>query len=289
MTNQYPHLIRWTLSALCTVLLLFSPVSAFTANSLDITVDKSGDATAVFTFTLDGVIENAIPQSMLEEQLVNGLGGSTDPPTLISMDRSSATLLMKNFAGVKAVETGTEYQTGSMDFKKADIALKNSAVSSVITADFSPSRITVTFPDKYARTFSDVDALPALTHTVVDAAKASAVAKVASTGAIQITASPVDAEVWIDGVYQGNAPQTFSDLAPGTHTLEFRKSGYSSPKPKLVNVTGGKTLPVSVFLITDAAAVQETPASPGFGGMAAGGALVAGSVLLYINRRKNLL
>ena len=287
MTNQYPHLIRWTLSALCTVLLLFSPVSAFTANSLDITVDKSGDATAVFTFTLDGVIENAIPQSMLEEQLVNGLGGSTDPPTLISMDRSSATLLMKNFAGVKAVETGTEYQTGSMDFKKADIALKNSAVSSVITADFSPSRITVTFPDKYARTFSDVDALPALTHTVVDAAKASAAAKVASTGAIQVTASPADAEVWIDGVYQGNAPQTFSDLTPGTHALEFRKNGYSFIT-KSVNVTAGKTLKVSVLLATDAAAVQETPASPGFGGMIAGVALVAGSVLLYINRRKNL-
>jgi len=287
MADQYPHIIRWTLVVICTVLLLFSPVSAFTANSLDITVDKGGDATAVFTFTLDGVIENAIPQSMLEEQLVNGLSSSTEPPTLISMDRSSATLLMKNFAGVKDVETGTEYQTGSMDFKKADIALKNSAVSTVITADFSPSRITVTFPDKYARTFSDVDALPALTHTVVDAAKASAAAKAATTGAIQVTASPANAEVWIDGVYQGNAPQTFSDLAPGTHALEFRKSGYS-PITKSVNVTGGKTLKVSVVLVTDASAVQETPASPGFGGMAAGVALTAGSVLLYINRRKNL-
>ncbi len=287
MADQYPHLIRWTLVSFCTVLLLFSPVSAFTANSLDITVDKGGDATAVFTFTLDGVIENAIPQSMLEEQLVNGLSSSTEPPTLISMDRSSATLLMKNFAGVKDVETGTEYQTGSMDFKKADIALKNSAVSTVITADFSPSRITVTFPDKYARTFSDVDALPALTHTVVDAAKASAAAKVASTGAIQVTASPADAEVWIDGVYQGNAPSTFSDLAPGTHALEFRKSGYSSIT-KSVNVTGGRTLKVSVVLATDAAAVQETPASPGFGGMMAGIALAASTVLLYINRRKTL-
>jgi len=285
MADQYPHLKRWTLVALCTVLLLFSPVSAFTANSLDITVDKGGDATAVFTFTLDGVIENAIPQSLLEEQLVNGLSSSTEPPTLISMDRSSATLLMKNFAGVQDVETGTEYQTGSMDFKKADVALKNSAVSSVITADFSPSRITVTFPDKYARTFSDVDALPALTHTVVDAAKAFAAAKVASTGVIQVTASPAGAEVWIDGVYQGNAPQAFSDLAPGAHALEFKKSGYSSIT-KSVNVTGGKTLNVSVVLAIEATSVQETPVSPGFGGMAAGIALAAGTVLLYVNRRK---
>jgi hypothetical protein len=286
MTDHYHHLTTLTLVVICTVLLVAGPASAFTANSLDIIVDKSGDATAVFTFSLDGVIENAIPQSMLEEQLVNGLGGSSDPPILISMDRSSATLLMKNFAGVKDVETGTEYQTGTMDFKKADIALKNSAVSTVITADFSPSRITVTFPDKYARTFSDVDALPALTHTVVDAAKAAAAAQAASTGAIQITASPQDAEVWIDGVYQGNAPQTFSDLAPGTHALEFRKNGYSAIT-KSVNVTAGKTLKVSVLLATDAVAVLETPVSPGFGGMAAGVALAAGSVLLYVNRRKN--
>lgn len=286
MADHYPHLTTLTLFVLCTVLLLFSPASAFTANSLDITVDKGGDATAVFTFSLDGVIENAIPQSMLEEQLVNGLGSSSDPPTLISMDRSSATLLMKNFAGVTDVETGTEYQTGSMDFKKADIALKNSAVSTVITADFSPSRISVTFPDNYARTFSDVDTLPALTHTVVDTAKAAAAAQAASTGAIQVTASPQNAEVWIDGVYQGDAPQTFSDIAPGTHALEFRKSGYSSiTKP--VNVTAGNTLKVSVILATDAVTLQETPVSPGFGGMAAGVALAAGSVLLYINRRKN--
>lgn len=287
MADPYHCCTRWTIAGLCVVLVLFGTASAFTANSLDITVDKSGDATAVFTFTLDGVIENAIPQSVLEEQLVNGLGSSSDPPTLISMDRSSASLLMKNFAGVNNVSEGLEYQTGSMDFKKADIALKNSAVSAVISADFSPSRITVTFPDKYARTFSNVDALPALTHTVVDPAKAAAAAQAATRGALQVTATPVDAEVWIDGVYQGNAPSTFSDLAPGSHALEFKKSGYS-PAKKTVNVTAGKTLKVSAVLALDTSTIAPTnPASPGFGGIATGAALILGVVLLAVARRND--
>lgn len=283
MADPSYHITRWIVGA-CAVLMLAGTVSAFTANSLDITIDKSGDATAVFAFTLDGVIENAIPQSVLEEQLVKGLGGSADT-TLLSMDRSSASLLMKKFADVKDVPQGTEYMTGSMDFKKADIALKSSAVSTVITADFSPSRITVTFPDKYARTFNDVDALPALSHTIVDPAKAAAATQVPTTGAIQVTATPENTEVWIDGVYQGNAPQTFSDLAPGTHALQFKKTGYS-PTSKNVNVTAGKTLKVSVVLaIDESATTPTTPASPGFGTLTAGTALAAGAILLCSCRR----
>jgi hypothetical protein len=40
------------LTIACIAMLFVSPVYAFTANSLDITIDKSGDATASFTFTL---------------------------------------------------------------------------------------------------------------------------------------------------------------------------------------------------------------------------------------------
>jgi len=282
MADLIRHPLRW-IAAACAVLLLAGTASAFTANSLDITIDKNGDATAVFSFTLDGVIENAIPQSVLEDQLVKGLGGGSDS-TLVSMDRSSATLLMKNFAGVKEVAQGTEYMTGSMDFKKAEIALQNSAVSTVITADFSPSRITVTFPDAYARTFSDVDALPGLTHTVIDPAKAVS-SQASSAGSIQVTATPGDAEVWIDGVYQGNAPQTFSDITAGSHVLEFKKAGYVAVS-KDVNVTAGKTLKVSVVLATDTSAtVPATPSSPGFGWIAATAALAGGAARVYITRR----
>jgi hypothetical protein len=279
--SEFNHLLsRCTLLFFCTVLLVSAPVHAFTANSLDITIDKSGDATAIFRFTLEGLIENAIPQSMLEEQLLKGLSGSSDPPTLVSMDRSSATLVLKNFASVSPSTLGTDYLTSSMDFRKAEIALQNSAVSSVITADFSPEKATLTFPDGHVRSFSNVESLPSVTYTIIDPAKAAA----AQGCVINITATPVDAEVWIDGTNMGNAPCTFTGIAPGHHTLMFQKDGFT-PVTKEVNVTEGKPVRMSVFLAA-APPTTQSSASPA-GCVAALAALaIAGCVMICSGRRK---
>lgn len=258
------HTLSFRLAVLITLAAVFLalPVQAFTANSLDINVDKSGDATAVFQFTLEGLIENAIPQSMLEEQLIKGLGSSSEPPTLVSMDRSSATLVLKNFANTYDTAQGKDYQTSSMDFKKAEIALQNSAVSSVITADFSPAKATLTFPDGYVRSFSDVESLPSITHTVIDPAKAAAVpvATAVNGGAINVTATPADAEVWIDGTNMGNAPAVFTGISDGEHTLMFQKSGYT-PVTKVVTVSKGKTVRLSVFLAEAPPTTEKSPAN----------------------------
>jgi len=285
MTRYYTILSRGVILALCTVLLVAAPAHAFTADSLDITIDKSGDATAVFRFTLEGLIENAIPQSMLEEQLVKGLGSSSEPPTLVSMDRSSATLILKKFANTYDSATGTDYQTSSMDFKKAEIALQNSAVSSVITADFSPAKATLTFPDGYVRTFTDVESLPSITYTVIDPAKVNAsVAKATAKtgGTINVTATPEDAEVWIDGTNMGNAPSVFSGISAGTHTLTFQKDGYA-PVTKEVYLNEGQTLRMSVYLATAAPTTAKTPLG-GLGAIAAI-ALAVGCLALVSARR----
>jgi hypothetical protein len=269
MTQTHSRNPRCILIIFCMALLLAGPVHAFTADSLDITVDKSGDATAVFRYTLEGIIENSIPESMLQEQLLKGLTTSNDPPQLISMDKSSATLLLKKFADVTDVPTGTQYQTASMDFKKAEIALKNSAVSSVITADFSPSKVTVTFPDKYTKTLNSVDSLPAITHIVIDPSKQQASGVKATTGAIKVISSPSSVQVYVDNTYSGDAPATFSDISPGTHTLKFQKEGYADVT-KTVNLTAGQTLQVSVFL---SYLPTTTVPAPGFAGILAGLAL----------------
>jgi hypothetical protein len=285
MSEYNPLLTRSTLVFLCIVLLAATPVHAFTAESLDITIDKSGDATAVFRFTLEGLIENAIPQSMLEEQLVNGLAGGSEPPTLVSMDRSSATLVLKKFANTYDSAQGTDYQTSSMDFKKAEIALQSSAVSSVITADFSPARATLTFPDKYARSFSNVDSLPSITHTVIDPAKAATAASTSTGGGIlNVTATPAGAEIWIDETFMGNAPATLTGIATGPHTLEFRKDGYVSVSKK-VTATEGKIIHITVFLAT-AAPTTEPSASPAGFLMAIAGIALAGYAILFSSRRQ---
>ena len=235
------------LAIACITVLFISPVHAFTANSLDITMDKNGDAVATFKFTLEGFLENAIPQSMLEEELKKGLTTSSDPPVLLSLDKTGATMLMKKFADTKDVAQGTEYSTASMDFSKAEIALKNSALNNVVTADFSPSIITITFPDGYTKNFENASVLPALTHIVIDPSKPTAARLQNKNGWVNVTASPAIVQVSIDGTYVGDSPQTFSDIPAGTHTFLFQKDGFS-PLTKTVTVVEGKTSNVFVFL-----------------------------------------
>jgi hypothetical protein len=226
------------------------PALAFTANSLDITVDKNGDAVATFRFTLEGIIENTIPQSMLEEELKKGLTTSAEPPDLISMDRSTAVLRMRNFAATSDVPTGTGYLTVSMDFKLAEIALQNSALSSVVSADFSPETITLTFPDSYQQKFYNVDVLPAVFHTVIDPSKtprATVEPATAATGSMNVTSSPLNVKVYLDSNYIGEAPSLFPGIGAGTHTVEFRKEGFESTS-KDVTILEGKTTNVMVVL-----------------------------------------
>jgi hypothetical protein len=276
-----PRKRLWLLGALL-ALFLAAPALGFTAHSLDITVNESGDAIAVFRFSLEGFIENAIPQSVLEQELLKGLGTSSEPPELIAMDRSSATIRMKQFAALADVPAGTEYRTVTMDFKKAEIALQQSAISSVVSADFSPDLITVTFPDRFSRQFNDAHILPSLTHIVVDPAKAAAAGPVhPDGGAIRVLSSPEGIQVSIDGNYAGTAPGTFADLPAGEHRLEFSKEGYESIA-RTVTVTEGQPVQVSVFL----AYIPPTPTqTPGFFGITGLAALAGAGYLIRLRKR----
>ncbi|MEN6396354.1 MAG: PEGA domain-containing protein [Methanoregula sp.] len=236
---------------LCLLFLLVAPVQAFTADSLNITVAKNGDATATFKFTLEGLIENTIPESMLQEQLVKGLATSSNPPDVLSFDKSGADLYLKNFAVTNDVPTGTEYQTASMDFKNAQNALENSSVSAVITADFSPKIITVTFPDGYVRQLTDSSVLPSIKHTVIDPTKAQVTQ--AMTGAIRVNSSPEHVRVYIDNTYAGESPGTFSEIPPGQHEVMLEADGFIS-LTKNVTVNAGETT-----MVLDSLKFVETP------------------------------
>ena len=174
---------------------------------------------------------------------------------------------MKKFADTANVTTGTEYRTASMDFTKAQIALKNSALSSVITADFSPKQITLTFPDGYKRVFTDINALPSVTHTVIDPAKVAALNATATTGTINVTSSPSGAEVLIDNVLAGYSPGTFAEIQPGSHTVTIQKEGFN-PSIRTISVKAGSTTEVMALLTYGAPTPLPTQAGfhplPGF-------------------------
>lgn len=274
----------------CLVVFLVLPAQAFTADSFTITIAKNGDATASFKYTLEGVIENAIPESILEEQLVKGLATSSDPPEVLAFDKSGANIYLKKFAVVTNVPTGTEYQTASMDFKKAQIALENSAVSSVISADFSPKLTTVTFPDGYTRQLTDSSVLPSMKHIVIDPAKAQAVqaaltvaaAQEPTVGTIAVNTSPQHVRVYIDSAYAGESPDIFSGITPGEHEVMFEADGFVSIT-KTVTVKAGET--TTVF---ESMSYAETPTkksgAPGFEILFAG--LVLACIVLAVRHRK---
>ncbi|MGA9622325.1 MAG: PEGA domain-containing protein [Methanoregula sp.] len=223
---------------LCLAFLVVAPAAAFTADSLNITVGTNGDATAVFQFTLDGVIENAIPQSILENQLVQGLATGASQTQIISFNNSEATLLLKNFATTNDVPTGTEYQTASMNFTKAQIALQNSAVSTVISADFSPEITTVTFPDGYSRQFFSSSVLPSLDHIVVNPGQSGTSAGTPAYGSLEVNTTPEHTHVYIDSIYVGDSPGMFPEITPGNHLVSLQADGFI-PLNTTVNVKAG--------------------------------------------------
>lgn len=157
-----------------------------------------------------------------------------------------------------------------------------------MTADFSPSSIKVTFPDKYERTFASSDVLPAITHIIVDPAKAQAAAAASAgnaaavktpvtNGAIKVVSSPEGALITLDGQLVGNAPAILTDIPAGSHTLEFSKENYE-PVSKTIMVRAGQTVQVSVFLsYLEPAPTQQAPL---FVFLPITGALCAGLICL---------
>jgi len=257
----------------CLAVLLIAPAHAFTADSLAIAVGTNGDAIADFHYTLEGVIENAIPLSVLQDQLIKGLATSSDPPQVISFNKSDARLLLKNFAVTNTVSNGTEYQTASMDFSKAQVALKNSAVSTVITADFTPKITTVTFPDGYSQQFTDQSTLPGIDHVIAGTSQA---------GSLQVNTSPEHARISVDGAYIGESPGLFSGISPGNHQILLEADGFV-PLSRNVTVTAGQTAQLAVIL---SYATTPTPQSgaPGTGPVIVAIAL-AGSCVLLLHRK----
>ena len=51
---------------------------------------------------------------------------------------------------------------------------------------------------------------------------------VSQKGTLNLTSSPSGSEVYLDNQYHGTTPVTIPEVVPGSHTLEYRHSGYKS-------------------------------------------------------------
>ena len=85
---------------------------------------------------------------------------------------------------------------------------------------------------------------------------------IADRGTLQLTSSPSGAEIYLDQHYSGSTPATITDVAPGSHTLEFRLTGYN-PYSSSITVQPGQSQYFAA--LSPAASVQGeagTGASP---------------------------
>ena len=85
-------------------------------------------------------------------------------------------------------------------------------------------------------------------------------------GSLQISSTPSDAAIYIDGVLQGPTPKTISGLSAGSHAVRVTKTGYvdySAP----ITVIGGQTLPLKLNLVPrtqpTGSTSPTTPSQPG--------------------------
>ena len=69
-------------------------------------------------------------------------------------------------------------------------------------------------------------------------------APVSSTGNLQVSSSPSGAAVYVDGNYFGHTPTTVGNLAPGSHTVSLRLSGYQE-WAGTVTIYSGQTTSIS--------------------------------------------
>ena len=76
-------------------------------------------------------------------------------------------------------------------------------------------------------------------------------------GILNISSSPGDAEIWIDGRSYGTTPRILKDILIGEHTLELKKEGCARVS-QLISVEEGKVLPVHLTLSSGRSVTLQT-------------------------------
>ena len=158
------------LSSGCIILLLMicnSPAQAFTADSLSIDVQKNGDATIDFEYTLSLPEKIAVFLKIADpnEELKKALEGNFHLPVSVeSVSDSSARFSVSRFAPVSEKNGSLLVQTPALSFAAAEKILKNYWFAPLVKPDFSPGITTITYPDGYTEEFEEQISIPKTSH-----------------------------------------------------------------------------------------------------------------------------
>jgi hypothetical protein len=149
--------------------LLVCPAQAFTAKSLDITVQDNTDAVITFAYELSWY-ENAAVFVRIGDpgtELKKALESNFHKPVLVTeAGAGRSQFYVKGFAAKKVNNSTVTLITPAMSFREAEQVLKTYWFAPLISADFSPAVTRVMFPDGYTETFSEQDQIPRVSHVL---------------------------------------------------------------------------------------------------------------------------
>lgn len=163
---QYRYLL---LGCLCIFALAVMPAQAFTAKSLTVTLDASGNAQAEMQYDLSFAEQAAIflhaanPATALQNALQNNLDR---PVTVTKADGSSADVYISSFADVSQSGSSTTITSPAFSFAHAQEAVRNEWYAPLIGANFAPRTTFIVFPDGYTATYYNQISMPSVSHQV---------------------------------------------------------------------------------------------------------------------------
>jgi hypothetical protein len=146
-----------------------SPAQAFTAKSLDITVQPTGDATITFDYDLSWFENAAVFMRITDPalELQKALESNYHKPvTVTAADSGHAQFIVQGFASRNENNGAVTMTTPAVSFAEAQNVLNTYWFAPLISPDFSPNVTHVSFPDGYVETFNDQISIPAVKHTL---------------------------------------------------------------------------------------------------------------------------
>lgn len=151
------------------LILIACPVQAFTAKTLDISVQENNGAFVTFSYDLSWY-ENAVVFSRLADpgaEISKAIRGQFNKNVdVTSVSGSQVQVYIHDFATRSEKDGAVTLSTPAMSFQNAKAALDKYWFARFINPDFSPEISRVTFPDGYSAEFSNQDNIPSVRHVL---------------------------------------------------------------------------------------------------------------------------
>jgi len=151
------------------LILVTCPVQAFTAKTLDISIQSNTDAAVSFSYDLTWY-ENIVVYSQIvnpAHELSNAFRSQFGKNVYVtSVSGDQAQFVVENFASGKVTNGAVILKTPSLSFMDAQKVLDRYWFARFVSPDFSPEVTRVSFPDGYSEVFYNQDYIPSISHTI---------------------------------------------------------------------------------------------------------------------------